>query len=399
MGNIMIGIIFLRNISKERGKFMQIKTRRMKKAMFLILYAILLWWIFDNFKFMANGFILFLGIIAPFIIGLIIAFILNKPMTFIEEKLFKRGKILGKLKDKYNRPISLFITLILFIVVIALVLVLVIPNLIESGNELADKIPKYWDQTEGYIKNAATQYPVVNDLVKEVDFQNITDSIYSFVKGGFTNWLGSIFSVFTSVIGGLVSAGLGFVFAIYFLLQKETLIEGVKKLIFAVFPLNVASRICYIGNITKDSFSQFLVGQSIEVLIIGSLFFVAMMIFQFPYALMVSIIIAITAFIPIVGSFVGLVVGAFLIFVESPNMAGYFIILFLVLQQIEGNFIYPKVVGKASGLSPVWILAAVTLGGSLMGIVGIILFVPLFSVIQKLLSEYVDNKLEGKDIN
>lgn len=378
---------------------MQIKTNRMKKAMFLILYAILLWWIFDNFKFMANGFMIFLGIIAPFIIGLVIAFVLNKPMTFIEEKLFKKGKIFGKLKDKYNRPISFLITFILFIIVITLVIVLVIPNLIESGNELADKIPVYWDQTESYIKDAATKYPFVNDLVKGIDFQNITDSVYSFVKDGFTDWLGSIFSVFTSVIGGLVSAGLGFVFAMYFLLQKETLMEGVKKLMFAVFPLKLASRICYIGSITRDSFSHFLVGQSIEVLIIGSLFFVSMMIFQFPYALMVSIIISITAFVPIVGSFVGLIVGTFLIFVEDPKMAGYFILLFLALQQIEGNFIYPKVVGKASGLSPVWILAAVTLGGSLMGIIGIILFVPLFSVIQKLLSEYVDDRLKKKDID
>ncbi len=378
---------------------MQIKTSRMKKAMFLILYAILIWWIFDNFKFVAKGFILFLGLISPFIIGLVIAFILNKPMTFTEKKLFDKGKIFGKLKDKYKRPISLSITMLLVLIVITLLFVLVIPNFILAGSELAANIPRYWENIQNYINNTSIKYSAINDLVQQVDFNKITDSFYSFVSGGFTNWFGSIFTVFTSIIGGLVSLGFGFVFAIYFLLQKETLMNGIKKLIYAVFPLNVARRICYIGTITGNSFSKFLVGQTIDVLSLGTLFLISMLIFKFPYPLMVSIIISITAFIPIVGSFIGLIIGTFLIFAENPNMAVYFVLLFLVLQQIEGNLIYPKVVGKASGLSPVWILAAVALGGGLMGIVGIILFVPLFAVIQKLLSEYIEHRLKDKDID
>ncbi|OLS02652.1 AI-2E family transporter [Tissierella creatinophila] len=377
---------------------MEIKTNRMKRLMFLIFFAILIWWIFDNIKFVGKGFNLFLGIIAPFIVGLVIAFILNKPMSFIEEKLFYKGKVFGGLKEKYKRPISFLLTLILFIVTIAVVLALVIPNLIGAGEELADKLPRYWKNMQEYIEKSSIKYSKINDLIQDIDFDEINKNIYSFVKGGLLNWLGSTFSVFSSVVGVMVSSALGFVFAVYFLLQKETLIQGLKKLIYAIFPLKVARKICYIGTVTRNSFSQFLTGQTLDALILGGLFFVAMMIFRFPYALMVSIIIAISAFIPIVGSFVGLFIGAFLIFVESPKMAGFFIILFFTLQQIEGNLIYPKIVGKASGLSSVWILAAVTLGGSLMGIVGIILFVPLFSVIQKLLSEYVDEKLKEKEI-
>lgn len=377
---------------------MEIKTNRMKRLMFLIFFAILIWWIFDNIKFVGKGFNLFLGIIAPFIVGLVIAFILNKPMSFIEEKLFYKGKVFGGLKEKYKRPISFLLTLILFIVIIAIVLALVIPNLIGAGEELADKLPRYWKNMQEYIEKSSIKYSKINDLIQDIDFDEINKNIYSFVKGGLLNWLGSTFLVFSSVVGVMVSSALGFVFAVYFLLQKETLIEGIKKLIYAIFPLKVARKICYIGAVTRNSFSQFLTGQTLDALILGGLFFVAMMIFRFPYALMVSIIIAISAFIPIVGSFVGLFIGAFLIFVESPKMSGFFIILFFTLQQIEGNLIYPKIVGKASGLSSVWILAAVTLGGSLMGIIGIILFVPLFSVIQKLLSEYVDEKLKEKEI-
>ena len=378
---------------------MEIKTKTIKKAMFLIFYAIFIWWIFDNIKFVGKGLNLFLGVMAPFIVGLVMAFILNKPMSFIEEKLFARGRVFGGLKDKYKRPISFLLALLLFIIVIIIVLVLVVPNLVDAGEELADKIPKYWENIQGYVKDSSIKYSAINDFIQDMDFDKVSEGIYSFVRGGFSNWLGSTFTVFSSVVGGLISAGLGFVFAVYFLLQKETLIQDFKKLIYAIFPLKLAGRIFYVGRVTKDSFSQFLTGQTLDAMALGGLFLITMLIFRFPYALMVSVIITISAFVPIVGSFVGLVIGAFLIFVESPKMAGFFIILFFALQQIEGNLIYPKVVGKASGLSSVWILAAVTLGGSLMGIVGIILFVPMFSVIQKLLSEYIDNRLKEKNID
>ncbi len=378
---------------------MEMKTIPMKKAIFFIVFAIFIWWLFENFKFVGSGLNLLLEILAPFIIGLGIAFILNKPMSFIEEKLFaKKGLFKGKL-SKYKRPISLSITLILFIFVIAVVLILVIPNLIEAGGQIAEKVPKYLENLQEYIKNSSIKYSEINNQIQKINFEDISNSLLSFIKGGFSNWIGTTFTVVSSAIGGFVSTGIGLVFAVYFLLQKEDLSISIKKLIYAVFPLKVSNRIIYIGKITRKSFSEFLTGQTLDALALGVLFFISMMIFSFPYALMISVIITFSALIPILGSFIGLVIGAFLIFVEDPTMAGFFIILFLVLQQIEGNLIYPKVVGKASGLSPVWILAAVTIGGSVMGILGIILFVPLFSVIQKLLKEYTDRKLKEKNID
>ena len=291
---------------------MEINTNRMKKAMVLIVFAILTWWIFANIKIVGKGIGLLLGILAPFIIGIVIAFILNKPMSFIEGKLFDKGKVFGGLKEKYKRPISFLITLILFVIIIIIVLVLVIPNLVGAGEQLTDKLPKYWDGLQEYAKNSTIKYSKINELVQEIDFDEIKNNIFNFVKGGFSSWIGSTFTVFSSVLGGIVSMGLGFVFAVYFLLQKETLILSIKKLTYAIFPIEVARRISYIGGVINRSFSQFLTGQSIEALIVGTMFFIAMMIFRFPYALMVSLIIGIFSFVPIVGSFVGLVIATFL---------------------------------------------------------------------------------------
>ncbi len=377
---------------------MDIHSDRIKKIMFLIVFTIFIWWSFDNLSLLGKGISVFLGIMAPFIIGLVIAFILNKPMTFIEDKLFKNRSPFKGLSEKYKRPISFLITLMIFILVIGLVIVLAVPNLVAAGENLASKIPAFLEDLQEYIENGPIEYAQVNTWIQDIDFNDINDSISSFVSGGLSDWLGSAITIFSSVLGGLISTGLGIVFAVYFLFQKEELSLSIKKLIYSVFPLNVADRIIYIGEITRESFSKFITGQSLDALALAALFLITMTIFGFPYALMVSVIIAICALIPIVGSFIGLVIGAFLIFVEDPKMAGFFIILFLVLQQIEGNFIYPKIVGKASGLSSVWTLAAVTLGGSLMGIVGILLFVPLFSVIQKLLNEYTDRRLGEKKI-
>ena len=377
---------------------MNIKTKRMKKAMFLIVFAVFTWWVFYNINYVGMGVNLLLGLLSPFIIGLVIAFIFNKPMSFIEEKLFNKDKVFGVLKDKYKRPISFLITLILFILIIAIVLVLLIPNLVGAAEELADKVPKYWETVQEFAKSRSIKYSKVNDFIQDIDFEEIKDNVYNFVKGGLLNWLGSTFTIFSSVLGAIVSAGLGTVFGIYFLFQKEDLAMSIKKLMYAVLPIKAARKLEHIAKITQESFSQFLTGQTLDAMALGAMFLITMLIFRFPYAVMVSVIIAITGLVPIVGAFVGLVIGGFLIFVENPKMAGFFLILFFILQQIESNVIYPRVVGKASGLSSVWILAAITLGGSLMGIIGIMLFVPMFSVIQKLLQEFIDRRLEEENI-
>ena len=363
---------------------MEFFSKEVKKAMFLIFFGILTWWFFTNIELICNKIVFIRQALTPLIIGLIISFILNRPMMFFERKLSI------KIKNKYKKLISLFLTLIVFILTILLILLAIIPSLIDTGVELKVKFPEYLNSIKEYIENSSIRYSKFNEWVQNIDVDSIKDSITNFIKGGLFNWLGSTFSIASSIVGNIVSFFLGFVFAIYFLLQKEEIIKGLKKLLYAIFPLPLTNKIIHIGLLTNNAFSEFLLAQSLEAVILGSMFFLSMLIFKFPYSTMISIVIGVFSFIPLVGSFIGLFVGMILIFVESPKLVGLFIVLFLIIQQIEGNFIYPRVVGKFSGLSPLFTLIAVTLGGSLMGIVGIILFVPVFAVIHKLSKEFVD---------
>lgn len=373
---------------------MDIYTKKMKKAMFLIVFIILTWWIFNNFKVVGNMIGVLFDVLLPFIIALAIAFVLNKPMAFIEKKLFEDYNLFEKMKFKYKRLISLLLTLILVVLILVVFSIIVLPNLVSATKELSDQVPVYFDNLQKYVETNSIGGVKISEWLKNINIDDLTNSVTSFVKGGFLNILGTTFGAFTTVFGVLTSIFLGMVFSIYFLIQKEELMLSIKKLVYATFPLNIANRLVYLTNITKDSFSSFITGQSLDALLIGLIFFVSMLIFSFPYALMISVIIGVSALIPIVGAFIGLLIGAFLIFVQDPQKALYFIGLFLVIQQLEGDLIYPKVVGEASGLSSVWILAAVAIGGSLFGIIGIILFVPMFSVLQKLLKEYIDNNLD-----
>jgi predicted PurR-regulated permease PerM len=188
------------------------------------------------------------------------------------------------------------------------------------------------------------------------------------------------------------------VFSIYVLLQKEKLISQVKRISIALFPRSIHGKLVYLANLTNKSFSNFLSGQLLEAIIIGSMFFISMKIFNFPFVLVISILIGITSFIPIVGAFIGAIVGTLLIMVEDVRMGFWFLVMFLIIQQIEGNLIYPNVAGKTVGLPSIWVLVAVTLGGSLFGILGIILFVPLGNIIYTLIKEFVENRLKVKNV-
>lgn len=373
---------------------MKVNTKQMKKAMFLIFFAIAIWWLFDNYKVVINLLKILFEVMIPFMVAFAISFVLNKPMIFIEEKVFDRINFISKLDLKYKRAASLIITLLTFIIFLFLFLQIAIPNLVEASTQLAEQIPSYLKQLQTFLQNTSIFGLNINEWIESVDVENLYNQVTSFFKGGFLSIADSTFSVFSSVFGLFSSIFLGIVFSIYFLLQKEDLSLSIKKLTFAVLPREYANKLVLFIRIANESFSSFISGQSLDALLIGAIFFVSMTIFNFPYALMISIIIAIFALIPIIGAFIGLVVGAFLIFVQDPQKAFYFIILFFVIQQLEGDLIYPKVVGKASGLSSVWILAAVTIGGSLFGILGIILFVPMFSIIQKLLSIYIEKNSE-----
>lgn len=346
------------------------------------------------------------GILAPFILGGAIAFILSVPMNRIEIIICKLCSKDGdekrrKKREKLLRPFSMILTLILVIAILALAVLVIFPELGRTvsglGRTIQANVPILLEKLEEvFHNNKEISYWLAN---LDINWDEIIKKATNIFQSGADIVLGSTFSVVQSIFSGVTTFVIGFVFACYILIQKEKLGRQCRKLVFAYLKKPQAERMLEIASLTHRTFTKFLTGQCLEAVILGTMFFVAMTLLRFPYALLVGVLIAITALIPIFGAFIGCVVGAFLILVVSPMQALAFIVLFLVLQQLEGNFIYPHVVGGSVGLPSIWVLVAVTVGGSLMGIVGMLIFIPLMSVLYTLLRQDVAKRLEKKQLD
>lgn len=342
------------------------------------------------------------GILFPFILGGAIAFVLNVPMSFVERHLFpeeRREKSKGM--KKLARPVSMLIVLFAVIAVVGLVMFVVLPQLASTfaglGKSIQAFIPQVQEWADQIFHNNDEIMNWVNSL--EFDWNQIMNAGIDFFRNGAGSVLNSTLTAARSIVSGLATFFISFVFAIYILLQKEKLSVQAKKVLFAFARKGRAEATLEVLALTYNTFSSFLTGQCVEAVILGSMFMVTMTILKLPYALLVGILIAFTALIPIFGAFIGCAVGAFLIFMVDPVKALIFIAMFLVLQQIEGNLIYPHVVGNSVGLPSIWVLAAVTIGGNLMGIVGMLVFIPLVSVVYALFREIVYLKLKQRKIS
>lgn len=348
------------------------------------------------------GFLGFLwNIVFPFLMGGAIAFILNVPMSFLERNIFKNEIALkNKRVQKLSRPASLVLTIIGVLGIVAIVMFVVIPQLGKTFVSLGRNIQRFIPQAILWLEDLFENNQEVLEMIGEMDmsWDKMLNSVIEFFKSGVGNVFDSTISVATSIVGSVTTFFIAFVFACYILLQKEKLHVQVKKILFAYLPEKQVETILDICALTYKTFSSFLTGQCVEALILGSMFFVVMGIIRLPYALLVGVLIAFTALIPIFGAFIGCAVGAFLILMVDPWKAVIFVILFLVLQQIEGNLIYPKVVGNSVGLPSIWVLAAVSIGGSLMGVVGMLVFIPLVSVLYTIFRGDVYRRLEEKKI-
>lgn len=342
-------------------------------------------------------FSLLFGLLSPLLLGMCIAFILNVPMRSIETRLFAplTRRFTGRIWKRLRRPLALVLTLVLAAGVLALALFLIIPELARTLGVLADSIPGFIARVEESANDLAARYPQWQDWLAslEINWDSIANSLISFVQNGAVNLFSSTLNLATSVFSGVFNFVLAFIFALYILLGKETLGRQLIRLCRAHLPDKHTDRILRVARLANKTFSRFITGQCLEAVILGLMFYLAMLIFRFPYALMIAVLIAILALIPIFGAFIGCIIGAFLIFVNDPMQAFWFIVMFLVLQQIEGNLIYPKVVGTSVGLPSIWVLAAVTVGGGLFGIFGMLTFVPLCSVLYALLRESTARKL------
>ncbi len=337
-----------------------------------------------------------LGVISPFLLGGAIAFVLNVPMRAIERHLNLTGRRAARLR----RPLALVLTLAAVIGVLALASGVIGPGVAEAVLSIARQIPGALERVQREVESLSGYLPLLQELAGnlEIDWQALSQKAIALVQ----SWGSALLSTGGGMIGGVISGVstfvIGLIFSFYILLQKEALARQGRQVLYALLPARGADRCLEILRLAGRTFSSFLSGQCLEACILGALFVVSMTIFRMPYALLVGVLIALTALIPIVGAFIGCAVGALLIAVTDPWKALMFIVLFLVLQQVEGNLIYPHVVGSSVGLPSIWVLAAVTLGGSLMGIAGMLFFIPLCSVLYALFRDFVKNRLRQRAV-
>lgn len=379
---------------------MELNRQNMKKILGIVAFGVLLAWGLKNLSTLCGVFGLLLGLFLPFLLGGCIAFILNVPMRFIESRLFPVRPQEKKLRTSLRRPLSLILALLFVLGILFVVAFLILPGIGESVEAIRASLPGFLEQLQGWYNLLLAKLPELSQWAAglNLDWQSIGGAVLGFLQNGAGDLVGSAVGIAASVFSGIFTGVLAFIFSLYLLLQKEKLCRQGKQLCYAFLPERVADRCIATLRLANSAFSNFLSGQCTEAVILGVLFFVCMWVLRFPYALMISVLIAALSLVPIFGATVGCIVGALLIFMSSPVQAFWFVVLFLVLQQIEGNLIYPRVVGGSVGLPSIWVLVAVTLGGSTMGVAGMLIFIPLCSVLYALLRQVVYRRLQQRQI-
>ena len=336
-----------------------------------------------------------LSSLIPLLVGFSIAYVLNILMGFYEKHYFTKYSN-KPIVAKTRTFVCAVASLISLVAIIALIVMLVIPELISCISFLWSHIPPYFDKL---LESDIVVKYVPADILKAIDsihWQDAVEKVVKVVASGITTAAGAIVSVFATTVSTVITVFLSLIFAIYYMLSKEKLGLQTKRLIHTYAP-KYENKIIYVSRVLNESFRKFIVGQCLEAVILWVLCTIGMMIFRFPYAQMIGAFIGFTAIIPIAGPYIGSIVGAIMILTVSPIKALLCLVFIIVLQQIEGNFIYPKVVGDSIGLPPVWVLAAITIGGGVMGIVGMLIGVPIFAAIYRIVKEDVV-KRENKAI-
>ncbi|CEO31268.1 AI-2E family transporter [Paraclostridium sordellii] len=340
-----------------------------------------------------------LSVFKPFIIGIAIAFLINIPMKCFEKRLITPLLKKSRLKNSkiFARILSLLLTLIILFVLISSFVNFVIPQLVKSTSSLVSGVPQYIDTLQSYATNYFSHIKLSDSMHTNIlsGMEKLSNFVVKFANYFISNILGITFSITSAITNFLI----GFIIAIYILLSKEKLLIQCKKVTYAFLSEKNANRAIDVSHLVCHKFSRFIAGQCTDGVILGTLCFIGMSIFKMPYALLVSTLIAIADLIPIFGTFIGTAIAAFIIFMVKPITALYFIIMIVVIQQIEGNLVYPVVVGNSIGLSSFWILVPIFVGSSTFGVLGIIIGVPLFSVIYTLASGYINKRLEDKNIH
>lgn len=337
------------------------------------------------------------GILKPFILGGALAFILNLPLSFLEKKVFRNLKGRG---EKFKRPLSIFLSLVFVLLLILILLLTVVPEVISAFESIISSIPSLVTRVESWSNDVLT--PVLKnnpELLKslETNWDSLLSKSLSFLKDGLSALLSSTLVAANSLISSITSFVVALIFAIYVLGDKERLERQFRSLLKAYTSKETEEYVLHVFSVLHRSFSSFISGQCLEAVILGSIFILVLSILRFPYSVMIGVVVMFSALLPIVGAFIACIFGAFIILLSSPVKALYFVVIFLIIQQLENNLIYPRVVGSSVGLPALWVFFAVTLGGALFGVLGMLFFIPVFSAVFVLLKEDVGRRIRWKE--
>lgn len=365
----------------------------LKKGLILITFGISLYMLLEHI-----GFIFLIGksiltIFSPFLLGIVIAFVLNVPMNLIEKRLEKNKKLTIKNK-KIKRGISLIISVLMVILILFFVIALIIPDLGKTISSFVNQLPTMISDIEEKIKEVAVDHPNIGEWTAKIDLnpEGIKMQLEAWMKEFGSGILTTSLNLVVSFISGVTNLLIATIFAFYILAEKEKLASQFKIVLNAFIKEKHVRRFFEIMELANKTFSKFISGQCLDACVLGVLCFLGMTIFRFPYALSISVLVAFTALIPVFGAFIAMVIGALLISMTSFTNAFWFVVFFLCLQQIEGNLVYPRVVGNSVGLPAIWTMMAVTIGGSCFGIPGMLVSVPLSSILYALVRDYVKKK-------
>lgn len=377
-----------------------------KKIIMIALGLIIFYLAIKNIAVVISYIGTFISFFTPFILGAALAFIINVPMTKIEGFLFKKvpenpKTRLQRCAKTLKRPVSMLIALVLVFGVIVIAGIIIVPQVASGLESLAEALPGAMDRLQDWISTNANKIDIVENLMNkiDIDLDSVGRELANTAKGWATAMLDSGFSTVSNIVNGIFEFVIGLVFAIYILLQKEKLGRQGKQIVYATFTEKTADKIMYITGMTRDVFKGFISGQCVDGIINAILFFIILTILGVPYAIMLSIFTGFMALIPIIGSFIGAGVGIIIVLIMDPSQVLYFIIMYIIVQQIDGNVIYPLIAGNSMGLPSIWVLMAVTVGGSMMGILGMILFIPICSVLYQLTRHYVLRRLDDNDVD
>ena len=378
---------------------MEVNKKKLVLIFLGVCFCIFLYWLLLETEQVLSVFGGIYKVLSPFAVGAALAFILNVPMRAIE-------KWIGFINNKnLRRTLAIIFSLVVIVVVLSGVILLLIPQIIETVENLIAVLPDFFERMRNLASDFMNTHPELMDMLIEytdfesVDWSGLVQKVISVISGSLSSFADYVINLVITLSSGIFNAILSFVFSLYCLTRKEILARQGRRIVYSLLPEAIGDQVIRIMRMTNVTFSRFISGQCLEAVILGCMFAVSMAIFKMPFIPLVSMVIAVTALVPIVGAFAGCIVGAFFILVQDPMLAVWFVVMFLVLQQIEGNLIYPRVVGSSIGLPGMWVLVAVAVGGDLMGVAGMLTMIPLASVLYTLAREFTTDQLARKGID